>query len=817
MQTERIQNRPFYARPTIEICPTHSNHDHSLRNRLIIRPLPARHKHAGNMLFARKSSPILRKSPSFLLSQSRSSANNENWEIHPLRNQHRPLIRPDHARHRSDVLRFDFLLYRRGALSLSINRMAPCHTSYAHPGQALRWWLTAALATALFLGVLWPASSAHAQNSAPDVSASVSSQPDDIDARMKEMIKKVGSSTRSVDENPIQPTSVTPVNMEVHWRLWKRVATQGQPGTSELTAFRHDALSLGHYNLPVYAMAVLAIAKEAEQNGADPTTVAQMYREAHRLAPNLPYAELGYASYLYRNQITELPSMIGAYVRGIQTGLQSLDTRLAWELKFIVLALVAFLGASFAFLFCQLMRYFGILAYDATRLLPHGFSSNQSVILTIALVVVPGLLLRSPLLSLLILFGLLTIFQQINERIISALICAVLIMLPTLDTHVQHMISFPDSQAQKLMHAQYFHCDADCIAQLKSDLQSLETSPLLQYTYALAVYRTGDTARYQELIPMLANRAGWPSFMQGYVDNLHAAMLIATGNPQAATPLLDQARTALPESAAPTFNKMRIAQITDQKDAAERALTEAASRDLQTVTDYVERERRDVNSFLMAPPLPLPHFWTYHTAQKLTDLSIIQPIWTSLAGERIPLGASPIFGGLGILLLISCAPFRRMQRISTPCPRCGQARDPNDSTKMGGHHFCLPCFRTFQSGSTLEYQARIHNETVLGRRHRTQALLRRTFSLILPGSGHTLAGHAILGFTTTAILLLAALAIWQPMGIWRPPFELFTNNWIGQRTLAWIALGICIAIGLSGTLRDIAPTYPVSPDARHPQ
>ncbi len=709
-----------------------------------------------------------------------------------------------------------------------------CRNSYSDPKQSFQRLLAILGCLVLLVCVLVPYN-AHAQKNPTSKNAqapknlelpktqvkdafvaSESSKPDS-EALMKAMIKKVGSSTAEVDLSPIQPTTVTPLNMEVHWRLWKRVATKNQSGEGELAAFRRDALSLGHYNLPVYSTAVIAFAKASEQKGDDHAVIAQMYREATRLAPDLPYAELAYASYLYRNQTAELPAMLGAYVRGIKTGIKSLDTRLAWELKFIILALIAFLGASFVFLFAQLVRYFGIIAHDITRLLPHGFSSNQSVVLTIALVVVPGLLLRSPVLSLLILFALIAIFQQLNERVITAIIFAVMLFLPSIDAHVDHLVSFPGSQAQKLMHSQYFYCDEACISLQKQSLQDAEATALQKYTYALAVYRSGQVAQYDELVLMLADHSVWPQSMHGYVDNLHAAILISAGKHQDASPLLDSARAAMPDSAAPSFNVMRVAQLTDQKDAATRALTEASGRDLYAVTDYIERERRDINSFLIVPPLPLTAFWTDHTTHKPENISMIQPLWTSLAGERIPINFSPVFGAIGLVILALSAPLRSMNRTSTPCPRCGLARDPKDSTKMAGHHFCLACFRTFQSGSTLEYQARIHNETVLGRRHRMQAILRRTTSLLLPGSGHALAGHALLGFFTTAMLFLAALSLWQPMGIWRPSFELFTYNWIGQRTLAWIALSICVTIGLNGALRDITPTHPTSPDSRNPQ
>ncbi|MBA2662615.1 MAG: hypothetical protein H0U74_10000 [Bradymonadaceae bacterium] len=633
-------------------------------------------------------------------------------------------------------------------------------------------------------------------------------------AEMEALLKQAGTSTRKVQQGPLAPPSVTPVNMDVHWRLWKRVANAGQAGVSELTAFRNDARSLGYHNMPTQAMAIVTLARRAEQQGGEPTMIIQLYRQAQRLAPDLPYPYLAHASYLFRKQTAEVPSMAASYFKGIERGVRWLDTRLAWQLKIIVLALIALLGASFVFLFTQLVRYFGIAAYDATRVLPRGFSSGQTVLLTIVLVVMPGLLLRSPLLSLIILLALVAVFQQLNERIVTAVIFSALALLPFVDHHMGDLVSFPGSRAQALMHAQYFVCDPACTQALADQAGGPQGDALTRFTHALAIYRTGDTARFQALLTMLDGEPAWPVAIRGEVDNLRGAIHVALGKPEDAAPYLVAARTALPTSAAPSFNMMRAYQLAAQEAEANSALQEASARDMAAVGAFIEQDRRDVNNQLMVPPLGLGHFWKHHTDQQREDISMIGPIWNSLAGERLVLDWAPYLGGLGLLIVILCAPLRRMHRTSTPCPKCGLARDPNDAHKMAGHHYCLPCYRTFLAGASLSYEARVHNETVLGRRDRMQAFLRRTLSLIVPGTGHALAGHALLGFGVTFTLIFAALALWQPMGIWRSPFELFTGDWLGQRALAWAALSICACIGLNAAWRDIVPTRIESPRAR---
>ena len=153
-------------------------------------------------------------------------------------------------------------------------------------------------------------------------------------------------------------------------------------------------------------------------------------------------------------------------------------------------------------------------------------------------------------------------------------------------------------------------------------------------------------------------------------------------------------------------------------------------------------------------------------------------------------------------------------RTSTPCPKCGMARDPNDSERTGDHRYCLPCYRTFVSGAELDYNARVHNERVLGRRERFQDVLRRVLSLLLPGSGHAEAGHGLGGFLLAFSVLFGVGILLRPMGLWRPPYELFSDNWAAQQSIAWAVISLAAFFALSAVARGISPTKVSGPSSK---
>ncbi|TXC78046.1 hypothetical protein FRC91_04765 [Bradymonadales bacterium TMQ1] len=622
------------------------------------------------------------------------------------------------------------------------------------------------------------------------------------DASMERMIERLGEQDVQAGSGALAPSTVAPLNLEVQWRLWLTLIQNGEPGIAELQALRDDALSLGRVSLPEHALAILAVARAREHYNLSVTDAEALLTMAMTMAPELPYPALELARQRIHDQGAPHRA-IAPFVEGVRRGMNSPDLFIAWVLKFAIFFLLSILVGLGAFMLAQLLRYFGVAAYDGTRWLPRGFSSNQTVIVLVALVIVPGLLLRSPLASLLIMLAMVIPFQQLNERVVSAFFLAVILALPTLDVALSRMVLFPGSPAQTLDHAHLRGCDDACLAHLEEG-----TTPAQRYAAAVALFRTGTPEAMARVGALADATAPTTRHFKAQWANLQGAVLIAQGEAQAALEHLERAEILLPQAPEPHFNRMRALQFTGDEEGGYDALDQAVRRGLESVGRYLDTGRRDANSLLMILPLQRSQIWEEHLTytETITSISMISPFWQSLAGPKLPLSLAPYLGGAGLLwLLLTLQPYLR-QRVSTPCPKCGLARDPDDARELGGHHYCLPCYQTFVSGASLDYHARIQSETTLGRRDRFQSFLRRALSLLLPGTGHVLGGHALRG--TVAFLALAFGAFWlaNPMGLWRAPAELFHEGWAGQQVFAWVLVGLGALVGLRGLVAGVDPT-----------
>lgn len=603
--------------------------------------------------------------------------------------------------------------------------------------------------------------------------------------------------------------TTSPVNVEVQWRLWNRTVVEGRPGLDELDTLRYDASSIGVPSLPHHQLAVLHRAQRGEEYGLSHDEIRRLKRAAHSLAPHLPYAQFELARWEVETSLSTSYRAISPYMNGVSTAYGWLDLRIGWALKW---AMILFMAASIAFIgfvLAQLLRYFGIAAYDGTRVLPRGFSSTQTVILLVAIVLVPGLLMQSPLLSMILLLALVIPFQQINERIVSICFFALIAALPFADDNLGQFLTYPGSDAQNLLHAHYHGCDEACHDWLESLAEDDEYG-VARFVERTAAFRTASHEQMLELHDWFGeHEPERDSDLAANWLNLEGGVAIAVGESEEALDPLEEATRADPMAAAPWFNQMRAYQILDEEGPSQQALEAAFNRDLNATSQRLDYTRRDAHSFLMLDLVDSDLIWRHHAPKADDAPSLLSPFWTLAAGERLELRWAPWIGFVGILLVLLTLPLYLRRTISAPCPKCGLARDPQEAEQTGDHHYCFPCYQTFVSGSALEYHARIHSEATLGRRDRLQSFLRRAFSLITPGVGHILGGHAIRGIlaflalTTGALLLLYPLG---PFGAWRGAFELFREHWAGQGLLAWILISIGASVGLTGLIRGVEST-----------
>lgn len=620
------------------------------------------------------------------------------------------------------------------------------------------------------------------------------------DASLEKMLEKAEIQGERARLEPVPKSNVKPVNLEVNWRLFKRVLDKGEPGDEQLNALAKDGVSYGRPQQVAYAFAVTTQA----MGQSDPETAYALFESAQKLAPKLPYPYLAEARWILMNDLGQFARAAAAYSRGVATGVDWADMAFPWALKLLLYVMLAFFAASLVFMIGQLVRQFGIVAFDATRVLPRGFSGNQTVVLLVGIALVPGILLQSPLIAAIALLALASVPQRLHERAITALIFGSLILLPSMETWLTNLATYQGSEAQLLFRAQHNGCKAPCLEDLTSRLEKAPDNDLLRYTVLLAEYRTGERTSVERVAEEALSHE-WDPAIVGYAQNLGGAALVARAKTDEAIEVLKEARYALPESPAPVFNVMRAHQMNDRLDEATSALTEASSRDVRRVNRYLSFDRKDVNSYLMVDELPTTLFWKQHLASE-PAFNPVQPFWSSLAGPKVPFEKSSLLGWIGLIVLLLGAPLAMSRKTSTPCPKCGLARDPSEAAaKTGNHRFCTSCYKTFVTGAGLDYHARIYNERVLSRRESVQSMSRRFLSIVTPGLGHHLAGRPDIGFPLTFMLVWGALLVWRPMGIIRPTQEIVWAHWAGEVVVAWILIVIGAVIALNAAGRDVYP------------
>ncbi len=621
------------------------------------------------------------------------------------------------------------------------------------------------------------------------------------DASMNDLLDQIGAQKgKGFDKSPVgRPTSAQ-VNLNVHWKLWKRMYSANQAGEEPLASLLEDGRSLGKTNQLVYAMAVASLAASIE----DYDVAKKMFEGAEALAPELPYPYLLQASYVLDHQPERLPHWVKPWWRGVRAGAFWPDTSYSWLLKLLGFLLLALGGASLVFIMGQFFRNFSIVAYDFGRLLPRGFSSNQAALVLVAVIAVPGLVTKSPLVSLLILVALCTLVQRANERWVSIIVFGLLAALPTVDDAMSRLATYPRSTAQRIVQAQWVECTAGCREEFDQLATTHPDDTIIRYTALLAAYREGSAANLKRVVEEV-DTVEWPTEVIGYAHNLKGAALVALAQPKPALEVLQLARDAIRHSAAPSFNMMRAHQMLDDTDAAAASLQEAGGRDIDVVATHLDLHRRDVNSFLIADAIPLKILWPYQLLHPdpETQIATIRPMWEAVARDAVPFEQTTPLGAAGIALVL--IGFGLGRRTSTPCPRCGQARDPSEHAKTGDHVLCVPCYSTYVMGATLDYDTRIYNEKVLGRRAWFQRVMRRFAGVVVPGLGHHLAGHAGTGFIIGFCIFFCAALILNPLGIVRAPHELVGVNWSGQVSFAWIVICICVISVLGVALRDLEP------------
>ncbi|MEM1347625.1 MAG: hypothetical protein AAGI01_03650 [Myxococcota bacterium] len=605
----------------------------------------------------------------------------------------------------------------------------------------------------------------------------------------------------AVDQSKLARTELEELNLQVDWRLFKTVLDAGGDATPNLSKVRETGTSIGHYMLPARAWSATSLIERRVRQGVmDPSEAAEAMELVEGLARELPYPTLSRA---YLVGTRDIGKAFGLWSKGIRKAAAWPETAYALQFNLIVAALLGVLLASLMYTTAHLLRYFSVFASDLLRVLPRGFSSAQAAIVIVALICVPALLMQSPLLAVFILLALFSSVQQLRERLPTLLIFSTLAALPAAEAHLSTLMSWNEAPARQWMQDQYTHCDDECTQRLVAERDELgEPDPLLDYTLMLAHFRAGRDAQVSDLVQAEAV-ATWPAPLRAYGLNVLGAATLALGDTEASMPLFEQAERLDPLSPQASLNRMHVFHMLQDQEQAAAAYEVATARDEETTRWLLAREHADVNAVVFVAPAPLDMFTEHAAANPVEVRPFIAQVWPFIAGPRIPMEWALYLGVLGVFVCLASIPLAAGRRISTVCPSCGLARDPEAGKSSANHPYCTMCYTTLMAGASMSYDERNRNEARIHSRRSYQSGMRRLLSVI-PGAGHIFAGWANFGFLLVFLVGAGSWLAFNPHGLWRPADALLRADWFGTVALGFSMLGFASLFGAYGLLRDMS-------------
>ena len=631
---------------------------------------------------------------------------------------------------------------------------------------------------------------------APDRTAWAQGTPD-----QGALLKRASEQVEQDKGKPIGPSAVRPLTVNVQWQLWKQVVIDGKDGAQELVTLRQSLVSTGQRNHLSFTLGAIAWLKQADVSGEQ---AARASANLWMISPDMPHGYLAHAYWTLRHNTGAIGPLTESIFKGVPRLWTWPDMGTMWRYNFMGVLLLGLLLASAGFLLTQTIRHFGTLCFDASRLLPKTLTQTQTTLLLLALIILPGLVLGSVLLSALTLLTLLGVVQQVRERVVTLGLMGLLAALPLIEERMSHEATFHTSDAHVMFEAQYLTCDAACEARLDAMSAQRPKDSVLAYTQLLLALRKGQPQ---------AQLQGWsearvramPASIQPAAMNLYGASLAARMQHAEATKILKLAASMDATHAGPHLNLMRVAQAQGLDDDISVHIRRANELNLMGTTAFLALKRRDTNSMLWVDPLPFEVFMQHSVhVERVNTLPVISRLWPSLAGTSVPFAWSVYLGAGGFLVVLLSMGLVLKTKVSTPCPKCGLPRAPEDGARSGDHPYCSVCYRTYIDGVSLSPQERANSEDRIASRQATRRLLTRVLSVGLPGSGHVLMGQAVLGFVVSAVFSVGLLFILEPHGVWPASHALLEVDWFGTRALSWLCLLGALFVGLLGAWRGIA-------------
>ncbi|MDC0708963.1 hypothetical protein POL68_10860 [Stigmatella sp. ncwal1] len=576
---------------------------------------------------------------------------------------------------------------------------------------------------------------------------------------------------------PLLAPRVSDADLLAVWERW--VQARGANDTAAADQARKDLLKLrdevAASDFDAFSASLLR-ESQARLKSKDMSSAVHLAEDAAALSPNLPYARFALADAYARRE----PGAVGKYMGEFQAAIAAVlkDPRylrpaVANLVATALLALLATAAAVVGVLFLRRIRYF---LHDIHHVFPRGVGRWQSIMVVLAVLLMPVLLRLGVVPVLFVLFGMVVLYLTVAERAVAAVLLALVGLSPLVAGQIARATTFAGTVAEDvyLLERGGFTAD-EAAVRIQARLEAKEAG--FAELFALGRYES-RRGQLEEAATHFKAAAALRQRNALLLTNFGNALL-AAGDVDGATRLYQEAAQADNTLAAAPYNlaqiyRRRARELPDDKVGAElqrasETMSTAQRLDAALVgRDVPPDDRLLANLLLLSPELP--------TADMLALAD------GTAAGKRVESQLDRMLLGVsgpvvrfypvvlaGLLFLWGAA--RDRLRASKGCDKCGRTVCRRCDPDLGmGSFLCSQCTNVFARKGVVPEPMRARKQAEVQRHQTWLGRISLALGALVSGAGHVFSGLPIRGAFYCFLFLLAVAVLVMSQGVLRSPY-----------------------------------------------
>lgn len=577
---------------------------------------------------------------------------------------------------------------------------------------------------------------------------------------------------------PIVITEWTDAELAQVWGRWRAVeATSDYQAEAKARAeLLATAKEVGAQDMDDWAMALIRASAEHGVRGDSGSSV-EIAKAAVQLAPDLPAAWMG----LVRAYAVADPSEIGRLFRTAKSALTALirDPRYFRPAigDLVIEAVLAFVALTIVVLLVLFIRSAKLMFFDFHTLFPKGVARWQTATLLVVLLVIPLVFRMGLAVELLAVFAGISVYLEVRERVVVAILIAILGTLPLIARKGVEASTFAGTDAEELYLLERGGHRQEPLAR-SWELAAAQDRLSFEGLYALGRHalRRGSLAsaleNFNKALGMRPNHLGTRVnlglvfFLQGDLNNSRTLLESAVADSRDAIALFNLARVY----------QRRIAVLGDAAagdvDKCAAAFNEAAALDPRLprpACDEKFPEAINGNTLVKTYPLSSAEIAARANSFDVPDRVAAQVRAVFLGSVPEPI--AELYPGLLALLIAIAAGLGSRLKASHECLRCGRPvshrTDPDLPPRSA---ICSQCVSVFSERSVASPALRVRKQLEIARYHARAERIGLIFGALWSGMGHIFTGAPVRGVLAGGLfaLLAAGLILWR--GALRTPY-----------------------------------------------